>query len=211
MDSQPARSASSSRGAAAGWAMARVVLFGIGGIGSGLLSCRVMTIGDLATHTSIWVSGPGLVYGIFWLVAAWIPGALSVRDRIRHSWAWSLAFFSGITISYVGAYYVAFFAYNYMYAYDWGFDFPENFAIQGILGGLLGSFGLVSCWSILFPAADSWLAKCALTALGAVLGAALIFWDLNEPEFRTLCLFFAIWQGGMAMAFSAIDGAGRSE
>lgn len=206
MDSPQAAPESSLRGSAAFWAAIRVIVFGIGGIGTGLLSCRLMNLGDLAKNTWIWVSAPGFVYGLFWLSAGWIPGALFVRHRIRRSWIWSLAFLAGITLSYIGAYYTA---YYFVLLTDRTNLHQFDLAIAGFLGGIPGSLGLVCCWAILFPPTDSWYTKSVLSGIGALLGITLFLWDPNEPAAISNYLFFAIWQGGMAMAFSAVDSAGR--
>ena len=185
-----------------GWIWIRVLLFGSAGVGTGLLSCRVMLMGDARENAGIWVMAPGLVFGVFWLVAAWIPGALIVRPQIRRSPIWSLAFLAGVTLSYVGAYYTAFYSAQYLdETMEWGKILP----IAGALGGLPGSLGLVCMWSLLFQSVHSWFTKSLLTFCGVLLGTTLAVWDADQSDPATLYLFFAIWQGGMSLALAAID------
>lgn len=206
MNSVPLKPAISSQSRALGWILARVLLFGIGGVGSGWLSWRLLILGDLQNRTWIWLAGPGVTYGVFWLVAAWVPGTLSVRPHTRRSLGWTAAFLTGSALSYMGAYYTAYYTAQYLNQH---IEWSIGLTIAGFLGGIPGGLGLVCTWSLLYRSIDSWLSKSLLTAVGAMLGATLVLWDINGDNFRSLLPFFAIWQGGMAAAFAAIDGAWR--
>ena len=164
------------------------------GVLSGLIAVLAVHLGQdslVATPFS-WLEvspaslAPGIVFGaIFGLVLA--------RKRLASS-VQAGAYWLASTLSYFLAFTLArsvFFA-----ALD------ENVMLTGIFAGAAGSFALACSTAGLFVFARRAWAIGIMVGAGTLLGALLPLAIFNEHIAYTAA-FFALWQGGFALAFSS--------
>lgn len=189
----------------------RLILLAGVGVASGWLSFRAVAYAPVAeVHEEIWRYSPGVIYGLLWILLAWWPGMLIVRDRPRRSLLWLLAFLVGIAFSYAAAYEstIHFFmkVSSRLMELNGGSERPYLIP-SGFVGGIAGGLGIACVLGILFRAFDSWAARMILCAAGAFLGSSLALWSPanDEGSDPRLMIFFLIWQGGMAVTIGAID------
>jgi hypothetical protein len=135
-------------------------------------------------------------------MAAWAPGGITVRFRVRNSIVWNLGIPLAITCCYTAAYYTAFFTVLYLDDYvsaDWS---DSLIILGGLTGGAIGSLGLVNSWCLLFPCLRNFTPRFALITWGSLLGGLL---NLSSEDSFPSISFFVIWQGGMMLGLAIAD------
>jgi hypothetical protein len=189
------------------WFRAGIVT--VGGLGCGWLSGTVVSQSTEMPGALIkWA--PGVIFAIATLIAAWIPGGIAARARIRNSMVGNLGLLGGITMAYTAAYFAAYFV---VLKIDKYLPDSVDLFIGGIAGGAIGATVLVNIWAMLFPCLAKPTAMTAMIIWGTLLGVTLSLSspDCSSDTWKPSLWLYVLWQGGMALGLAIIDRNWRTE